>query len=90
MHGTNAALVTIRNRAAVQALASDTTLDGAAGAGDPVDSVLSRLPYPTLDQVSRSVAIQRLQWLRHLPAPRTAAEQQVFQRIRTLGWSAPE
>lgn len=70
-----------------------TTRAGAADADTSVDGfvngVVSRIPYPTLDQVARSVAIQRLQWLRHLPAPRTAAEYRVFQRIRTLGWSAP-
>lgn len=63
---------------------------GATGADGSSVSVMSRLPYPTLDQVSCSVAIQRLQWLRHLPAPRTAAEHQVFQRIRSLGCSIPE
>jgi hypothetical protein len=47
------------------------------------------IPYPTLDQVEQSLAIQRLQWLRHLPAPRTAAEHGVYQRIRAAGWSAP-
>jgi hypothetical protein len=64
--------------------------DGATADADPcVDGVVSRVPYPTLDQVAGSVAIQRLQWLRHLPAPRTTAEHAVFQRIRALGWSAP-
>ena len=54
------------------------------------DGGASGIPYPTLDQVEQSFAIQRLQWLRHLPAPRTTAENRVFQRIRTLGWSAPD
>lgn len=62
---------------------------GAAGAEASEDTVISRIPYPTMDQVSCSVAIQRMQWLRHLPAPRTAAEQQIYRQIRALGWSAP-
>ena len=63
---------------------ADVCFDGSCFGG-----VVSRVPYPTLDQVAQSVAIQRLQWLRHLPAPRTTAENRVFQRIRALGWSAP-
>ena len=47
------------------------------------------IPYPTLEQVEHSRAIQRLQWLRHLPAPRTAAEHCIYRRIRAAGWSAP-
>ena len=70
---------------------ADTGIRVGAGADAAfVDAVVSRVPYPTLDQVAESVAIQRLQWLRHLPAPRTTAENRVFQRIRTLGWSAPD
>jgi hypothetical protein len=47
------------------------------------------VPYSFLDQVAWSLAIHRLHWLRHLPAPRTAAEHRVDQRIRAAGWSAP-
>jgi hypothetical protein len=53
------------------------------------DGGASGIPYPTLDQVEQSFAIQRLQWLRHLPAPRTAAEHCIYQRIRAAGWSVP-
>lgn len=49
----------------------------------------SGFPYPTQDQVEQSLAIQRLQWLRHLPAPRTPAEHGIYQRIRAAGWTAP-
>jgi hypothetical protein len=74
------------------AVSAETTRDRSGvrtGVDTSGDGAVSRIPYPTLDQVARSVAIQRLQWLRHLPTPRTAAEHCVFQRIRTLGWSAP-
>ena len=64
--------------------AADVCIDGVR-----FEDRASRVPYPTLDQVAQSVAIQRLQWLRHLPAPRTTAENRVFQRIRAVGWSAP-
>jgi hypothetical protein len=71
--------------------------DRLAGAG-PADlreeressgGVASRIPYPAMDQVEHSVAIQRLLWVRHLPPPRTAAERRIFERIRDLGWNAP-
>ena len=69
---------------AADVCAADVCVDGVR-----FEDRASRVPYPTLDQVAQSVAIQRLQWLRHLPAPRTMAEKRVFQRIRALGWSAP-
>jgi hypothetical protein len=83
----------IRLEGAVRnAVSAETTRDRSGvrtGVETSVDGAVSRIPYPTLDQVARSVAIQRLLWLRHLPAPQTATEHCVFQRIRSLGWSAP-
>ncbi len=71
--------------------------DRLAGAGladlreerESSDGVASRIPYPAMDQVEHSVAIQRLLWVRHLPPPRTATERRIFERIRDLGWNAP-
>ncbi len=52
------------------------------------DRAVSRMAYPTLDQVEASVAIQRLFWLRQLPYPRTNGERRVLAVIRARGCRA--
>ena len=55
---------------------------------DVDDRAVSRMPFPTLDQVAGSVAIQRLFWMRQLPYPRTNGERRVLAAIRARGWRA--
>ena len=103
MHGVTAQPAILRAGTGVEGIAADIQVaDAEAAVETGTDSGLkagiadactnggiSGMPYPTLDQVEQSFAIQRLQWLRHLPAPRTAAEHGIYQRIRAAGWSAP-
>ena len=102
-HGVTAQPAILRAGTGVDAIAADIQVaDAEADAETGTDSGLEAgnasactnggvcgIPFPTLDQVEQSFAIQRLQWLRHLPAPRTAAEHGIYQRIRAAGWSAP-